>query len=176
MDKNQQNNGAGSTPAQAPQTSAVPPPPAGGLAPAPAPTATPTPAAAPATGTRYGGFWIRLVAMLIDVIVISIVATPFSLLLGTTDSRIDPVRSIISLVYWVVLTWKFKATLGKMALKMEVRKDDGSELTVMDVVMREIVGKLVSGIILGIGYIMAGFDAKKQGLHDKIAKTVVVYK
>mgnify|MGYP000197082409 CR=1 FL=1 len=40
--------------------------------------------------------------------------------------------------------------------------------------LREIVGKFVSGIILGIGYIMAGFDRNKQGLHDRIAGTYVI--
>ncbi|HCB22768.1 TPA: RDD family protein, partial [Candidatus Daviesbacteria bacterium] len=40
--------------------------------------------------------------------------------------------------------------------------------------LREILGKLASGLILGIGYLMVAWDSKKQGLHDKIASTYVV--
>jgi uncharacterized RDD family membrane protein YckC len=41
--------------------------------------------------------------------------------------------------------------------------------------LREILGKFVSGITLGIGYLMVAFDAHKQGLHDKIADTCVIH-
>jgi uncharacterized RDD family membrane protein YckC len=40
--------------------------------------------------------------------------------------------------------------------------------------LREIIGKIVSSIILFIGYLMILWDGKKQGLHDKIAGTVVI--
>jgi type II secretory pathway pseudopilin PulG len=43
-------------------------------------------------------------------------------------------------------------------------------------IIRETVGKILSFIIIGIGYIMVAFTAKKQGLHDMLAHTVVVYK
>ncbi len=39
---------------------------------------------------------------------------------------------------------------------------------------REILGKFVSSILLGIGYLMVAFDSQKQGLHDKIADTYVI--
>lgn len=41
--------------------------------------------------------------------------------------------------------------------------------------LREIIGKFLSAIILGIGYLMVIWNPKKQALHDKIAKTYVVY-
>jgi uncharacterized RDD family membrane protein YckC len=40
--------------------------------------------------------------------------------------------------------------------------------------LREVVGKFLSGILLGIGYLMVAFDSKKQGLHDRLANTFVI--
>ena len=40
--------------------------------------------------------------------------------------------------------------------------------------VREIIGKLVSGIVILLGYVWILFDGKRQGWHDKIAGTVVV--
>ena len=51
---------------------------------------------------------------------------------------------------------------------------DGSDLTYGRAAKREILGKFVSSILLGIGYLMVAFDNQKQGLHDKIADTYVI--
>ena len=61
-----------------------------------------------------------------------------------------------------------------MALRIKVIMTDGSEITYGKAAMREILGKFVSGILLGIGYLMVAFDSQKQGLHDKIANTYVI--
>lgn len=58
---------------------------------------------------------------------------------------------------------------------IQVVSETAEPLTFGKVVLREVVGKIVSGITFGIGYIMAGFTKKKQALHDKIAGTCVVY-
>jgi len=65
------------------------------------------------------------------------------------------------------------ATLGKMALRLKVVKTEG-ELDWVTIILRETIGKFVSGIILGIGYLMVAWDPKKQALHDKIAGTYVI--
>ena len=51
---------------------------------------------------------------------------------------------------------------------------DGSQLTYGRAAKREVLGKFVSSILLGIGYLMVAFDSQKQGLHDKIADTYVI--
>ena len=80
---------------------------------------------------------------------------------------------IIPLAYMVGFwTWK-GATPGKMICKLRIVNLDGSSITFKTALLR-IVGYAVSAIAIGIGFIMIGFDAKKQGWHDKIAKTYVV--
>jgi type II secretory pathway pseudopilin PulG len=63
-----------------------------------------------------------------------------------------------------------------MLVGITVKSEDFQHLSLGRVLLRETIGKFVSEIILCIGYIMAGFTAKKQGLHDKFARTVVIYK
>jgi len=63
-----------------------------------------------------------------------------------------------------------------LALKIEVRMTNEGERTYGAMFMREVVGKIVSAIILNIGFIIAAFDDRKQALHDKMANTVVVHK
>jgi len=70
---------------------------------------------------------------------------------------------------------KYQATVGKIALGLKVTDMEGNKLDFGKALLRNL-GKIVSSMILGIGYIMAGFTEKKQGLHDMIASTLVVKK
>ncbi len=145
-----------------------------------------------AIGVRYGGFWVRLAAHIIDGFVVSvasmIIVIPLSIVLSIfaamDETRIaeyitQAVTSLISMAlswgYYIFMTHKYQATLGKMAIGARVVAEDGQQLTLGNVVMRETLGKIASGIALLVGYFMIGFTAKKQGLHDMIAKSVVVY-
>jgi uncharacterized RDD family membrane protein YckC len=62
-----------------------------------------------------------------------------------------------------------------MALGLKVTDTDGNSLDFVKALVRNVC-KIISGMIMGIGYIMAGFTEKKQGLHDIIANTLVVKK
>ena len=143
------------------------------------------------TEIKYAGFWIRFLAILIDGVILGLILTPIlriifpvdvqavvdggaaSVQLGGTASSI---QSLITLAYYVIMTVMYGGTLGKMAMKIQVVGEDMKKIDWGKAILRELVGKFVSGIVLGIGFIWAGFDAKKQGWHDKIAKTYVVYK
>lgn len=119
------------------------------------------------------GFWMRLLAYIIDAIVLGIVGSILSAIL-------DPsVAYVAGLVVWVAYligtSSAFNgATLGKKILGMRVVTVDGAVPDVKTLVLRYLLGYLVSAFILYIGFIMIGFDANKQGLHDKIARTYVV--
>lgn len=65
-------------------------------------------------------------------------------------------------------------TIGKKWRGIMVVKGDGSEYRMGDAFMRDVVGRILCTLTLGIGLLMILFDANKQGLHDKIAKTYVV--
>lgn len=137
---------------------------------------------------KYAGFWIRWVAVFIDGIVVTVVAIPimiaFYFLSGGTFSGKDsdmPVGFnflgyIISWSYYIFMTDKYQATLGKKAMGIIVVAEDLSKLPLGKIILRETIGKIVSGIIFGIGYLMAAFTNKKRALHDIISGTVVIYK
>ena len=117
---------------------------------------------------RYGGFWIRLVALLIDSVVIGIA---FYLLGDPSGSTI--LSAMVGAAYYIGFwTWRGQ-TLGKMALGLKVVRTDGSPISLGRAILRYI-GYLVSTIIIFIGFLMVAWDGRKQGLHDKIADTLVI--
>ena len=78
-------------------------------------------------------------------------------------------------VYEVLMLKYLGATLGKMAVGIKVVRRDGSGLG-WGIAIGRFFMYIVSGIILGIGYIMAGFDDEKRSLHDRVCDTRVIYK
>lgn len=65
-------------------------------------------------------------------------------------------------------------TLGKMAVGTKVVNEDGIAPSLLTALVREVIGKFVSAIVLMLGYIWILFDPKFQGWHDKIASTYVI--
>lgn len=128
---------------------------------------------------QYAGGGVRFLAALIDVIVIMVVSfilgLVLALALGKNGETLGSLLSIvINIGYFVFYQAINGQTLGKKAMKIKVVDLSGNKPTIMTFFLREIIGKLISAIILLIGYLMILWDAKKQGLHDKIAGTVVV--
>jgi len=105
---------------------------------------------------EYAGFWIRLLAYLIDVILLSIVSWGF-----------------VNVLYFIGL-WAWRGqTLGQIAADIKVVGTDGRPADLRIAVLRYL-GYWVCALTLGIGFLIMAFDARKQGLHDKIADTCVV--
>lgn len=67
---------------------------------------------------------------------------------------------------------KFQGTIGKLALGIVVTDMDGNKVSFGKATGRYF-GKIISAIILYVGFMMAGFTEKKQGLHDILAGTLV---
>ncbi len=155
--------------------------------------------AAAATQTafnRYGGFWIRFLARLIDGIILSVVfiaiAFVWALLLRHTLTQpVTPgfpsmaVIGSLGFVYLLCLAcsvlyeaWFLAhrgATPGKLALSLRVVRSSGAKLTTGRSFGRAF-GYLLNGLIpLAIGFIIAGFDSEKRALHDHICDTRVVF-
>jgi uncharacterized RDD family membrane protein YckC len=80
---------------------------------------------------------------------------------------------VIGASYETYMIGKYGATLGKMAAKIRVVRADGSKLTYGRALGRY-GGKIVSQLILGIGYLMAAFDQEKRALHDHMCDTRVI--
>ena len=128
----------------------------------------------------YGGFWIRVVAYIIDAILLGVVSNILGLAIGSADPTTGlnytggGVSFIIGLLYFALLESSERgATLGKMAVGLRVVTDQGQRLSLGHALGRYLA-KIISGLILGIGYLMVAFTDRKRGLHDMIAGTLVV--
>ncbi|MDY0269320.1 RDD family protein [Trichloromonas sp.] len=136
------------------------------------------------------GFWMRAVASLLDSLLLGLVQFVFSLVLGITAgsmfSGVEPHGEafvglmttlfgiLVGLTYAIFFTGYCGQTPGKMALHIKVIRTTGEEISYGRAFVREVPGKFLSGILLGIGYLMVAFDRQKQGLHDRIADTYVI--
>jgi uncharacterized RDD family membrane protein YckC len=131
----------------------------------------------------YGGFWIRLVAYIIDAILLGILggvlASIFGVSLMQTDwEHYDPTLNLVSFaigwLYFALLESSERgATVGKMAMGLRVVTSDLQRLSFMNATGRYFA-KILSAIILGIGFLMIAFTDRKRGLHDMIAGTLVI--
>jgi uncharacterized RDD family membrane protein YckC len=152
---------------------------------------------APAISFEYGGFWIRFLAVIIDGIILMVVGTILQYaLLGNVGSRLQPpapgtppeqflglflgilgiawaLNTLIDCLYQSLFIGYLGATPGKMALSLKVVRPDGGPVGLPRAFGRYFA-KILSGLILGIGYIMAGFDSQKRALHDQICDTRVI--
>jgi uncharacterized RDD family membrane protein YckC len=136
---------------------------------------------------EYAGFWIRVGAWFIDYIIMAIASAiiyvPLTFM-GVSSFDKPAALAIIQLISMflnfiipaVYESWfvgKFAATPGKMACKLKVVMSEGDRVSFARAIGRHFA-KYISGLILGIGYIMAGFDEQKRALHDRICDTRVI--
>ena len=126
---------------------------------------------------QYAGFWIRFGAYFIDAIILGMVGFVFGLAMAEVAS--EAIGSIINLVigvsYFAVMESSgYQATLGKMAVGIKVGDQNGDPIGVLNAIGRYFA-KIISGLLLGIGFMMIGWDEKNQGIHDKLASTYVFY-
>ena len=144
--------------------------------------------AMPTVTLQIAGFWLRFVACLLDSLILGAVQFGIGLAFGLAGGAIiggdsdsfalDLVTwlcsTVVGVTYYIFFTGYNGQTPGKMALRIQVVRTDGTAMTYRRAFLREVVGKFLSALILGIGYLMAGFDRNKQGLHDRIAGTYVI--
>ncbi|HAV11762.1 MAG TPA: hypothetical protein DCX32_04470 [Candidatus Moranbacteria bacterium] len=121
---------------------------------------------------KYAGFWIRFVASMIDGLILSVAI--FSLVLIPIVGWI--LIPFVSFIYFAFMTDKYQDTLGKRLFGLMVVSENFEKLTFKKVLMREVVGKIVSSVTFNIGYLIAAFTKRKQALHDFIGDSVVIYR
>ncbi len=135
---------------------------------------------APVRELRYAGFWIRFLAVILDTIAVQAFIVLISVIIGVSimspPIEMTVFQSILGIVYYVVLTVYGGQTLGKMIVGIQVIRVDLQPNQWGHIIIREFPGKIISGLILLIGYLMASFDSQKRALHDRMASTVVIYK
>lgn len=133
----------------------------------------------------YVGFWMRVLASLIDTVLTMVCTAPLLVAIygwAYFDSEASTIQGLADvLISWVapavavIAFWVLKqATPGKMAIAAKVvDAKTGGKLSVGQSIGRY-AGYFVSTIPLGLGLLWVAFDPKKQGWHDKLAGTVVV--
>lgn len=122
--------------------------------------------------TNYAGFWKRFVAYLIDGIILGIVAAILNA--SMDEAMAGTVGAIIGWLYFAGMESSSRqATIGKSVLGIYVTDLNGNRISFLRATGRYL-GKILSALILMIGYIMAAFTARKQALHDMLAGTLVL--
>jgi len=131
-------------------------------------------------------FFTRLVSYIIDVIVIwaasQILIYPVLGMLDIKDFHLWlPIFSVENIasgllyfLYFILMTYFFRQTLGKMITGISVISKDGGGLGFMQVLYRELVGRYINNTLAYIPYLMIIFTKNRIGLHDFFADTYVV--
>ncbi|HMF92510.1 MAG TPA: RDD family protein [Candidatus Angelobacter sp.] len=161
-----------------------------------APAATYVPPAQ-AAYNPYGGFWIRVVATLLDGVIISAIATPLAFvfllpsiikIVRAGEASQDPPPEALGAIFLVIplifaAMWLYESlmtssswqgTVGKRVLHLKVTDVVGNKISFGRATGR-FFAKLISQTLLSsLVYIVVAFTERKQGLHDMIAGTLVM--
>lgn len=144
----------------------------------------------------YGGFWERFAAAIIDGIILGVIGYIVRLIFGSSETYVVnqtgegfSTTEVLRASYFssagiitFVIQWLYyaiqessaaQATLGKKVLGLKVTSVQGERISFLNATGRYFA-KILSAIILFIGYLMMLWDDKKQCLHDKLAGTLVV--
>jgi uncharacterized RDD family membrane protein YckC len=142
---------------------------------------------------QYAGFWRRLAAYVIDMVILAFANYQYLSYQSTNMSVMANLGyyeftyanyGVMIAVFSILISWVYfcgmessplQATLGKLAVGIYVTDLEGQRVSFGKATGRYFA-KMISGLILGIGFIMAGYTDKKQALHDKIAKCLVLSK
>ncbi|RWZ58634.1 RDD family protein [Halobacillus fulvus] len=131
---------------------------------------------------RPAGFWIRLIANILDGFITAIVFLVIGLLVhGEINNEEFNITDLLNLLYYILLPVLWSGyTIGKRAFNVRIVKKNGSNVGFFNMVMRYFVAGIVYVLTLGIGLIvsafMVGLREDKRSLHDFIGGTKVVYK
>lgn len=132
---------------------------------------------------EYAGFWKRFLAYWVDTLIVSIInfaLNSFTIIYshGMNPTTISPSAGLIGLLIGIAYFFFFWVhekgqTLGHRFLALRVVREDGQPIDIGTAVLRYI-GYFVSSFVFCLGFLWVAWDPKKQGWHDKIARTVVV--
>jgi uncharacterized RDD family membrane protein YckC len=119
----------------------------------------------------YGGFWIRVVAALIDGVILAAASYFLTRIIGPGASLVGIVGQW--LYYAVMESSPSQGTIGKIVCGLAVTDTQGEPISFGRATGRYFA-KILSTLILFIGFLMVGWTRQKRGLHDFVAGTLVV--
>jgi uncharacterized RDD family membrane protein YckC len=141
-----------------------------------------------ATSIQYAGFWARIAAHLVDLLVASVLFSPFEFVLFfhsslrwdqyASDPHYTIARCTVSITVWWLYAASLEsssrqATLGKRIVGLKVTDLEDNRISFSRATAR-FFGAFLCDASCGIGYLMVAFSKRKQALHDMISRTVVV--
>jgi uncharacterized RDD family membrane protein YckC len=128
----------------------------------------------------YGSFWERFAAVIIDGLILAIPNALITFLItgniinSSGNFTVTLISGVLGWIYAAIMeSGSGQATFGKRAMGLRVTGMNGERISFMNATGRHF-GKILSAIILLIGYLMMLWSDKKQTLHDKMANTLVV--
>ena len=137
---------------------------------------------------EYGGFWLRFAAVFLDwilsTILVFLACFAITFIYGSSGFYGGLELYLLATLVSGVGNWFYyslfecsgkRATPGKLACGLVVVGLDGEKISFLKASGRYF-GKIISSLILGIGFLMCAFTAKKQCLHDMMANCLVVHK
>jgi uncharacterized RDD family membrane protein YckC len=135
-------------------------------------------AVAAESGEEYGGFWLRLLALIADIAILfvaSFLVVIAASFLGEKGAKIGGyIVLALPFLYWPLMQASGRqATFGKAMLGLKVADGYGERVSLLRSIGREIA-KLLSAIPILVGFLIAAFTARKQALHDFVASTLVL--
>jgi uncharacterized RDD family membrane protein YckC len=150
-------------------------------APAEVPVDTPVAPPVAAVELQPAGFWLRVVAFIVDYAVLLILLA--AMMMGAMSVGGEELAGpayllwvLATFLYWPVLeSTAWRGTVGKRLVGIVVGDIDGGGLSFVRSLLRNLA-KIISSIPFGIGFLMAAFTSRKQALHDLITKAVVMRK
>ena len=134
----------------------------------------------------YAGFWVRLAAAILDTVIVGVALAILlfalrpllgTLYFGTGNARLANflVEALVGWLYTALgESGLHSATWGKRAFGLQVLGSDYLDRISFLRASVRFLGRYVSTLLLGIGYFMQPFNARKRALHDFLAGTVVV--
>lgn len=157
----------------------------------------PAPAQSTGSPTSYGGFWIRLAASVVDVILVTVAAVVVGAIVGgvvevavfgvtgeggsgPTSSYLDTQNQLFyyfigaAPVAYFIFFWSIGGTLAMRLFRLRVVDANTKRPIGIGRAILRFVGFVISALLCDVGLVWAAFDARKQGWHDKIATTVVI--
>jgi uncharacterized RDD family membrane protein YckC len=135
---------------------------------------------------KYAGFWIRVLASLIDGVLVYILAFVMAFavaillsLAGINPDAVQAAAVLVALVaglcYYIFFpSGGWQATPGKRICGIHIVRQDGRRVT-GGLALGRYLSYLISTLTLYVGFLMVAFTEEKQGLHDMICGTRVVY-
>lgn len=139
----------------------------------------------PSMPISYAGFWLRVAASLVDGFIVNLMFALLGFLYFWFFAKNNPslsnsTQTVMGIFYFVIWILYFPfmesrggTTFGKKIVGIKVLNANGEPVGFLRSLGRNLA-KIISALILMIGFIMAGFTKKKQGLHDIIASCLVV--